>query len=133
MQFGDTELEEAEVKVPTSLIDVIFLLLIFFMVTYSLPDIYRKKLDIQLPHSKAADPQEKERKRIQIEMDREGRIALNGDAMSLTALETKLKQPEVRGVSAVIRADRRLSHGDVTHVLGLCRDAGITDIAIAVK
>jgi len=48
-------------------------------------------------------------------------------------LETKLKQPEVRGVSAVIRADRRLSYGDVTYVLGLCRDAGITDIAIAVK
>jgi biopolymer transport protein ExbD len=133
MQFGDTELEEAEVKVPTSLIDVIFLLLIFFMVTYSLPDIYRKKLDIQLPESKAADAQEKERKRIQIEMDRGGQIALNGETVSLTELETRLKGPEAKGVTAVIRADRRLSHGDVTYVLGLCRDAGITDIAIAVK
>ncbi len=133
MQFGDTELEEAEVKVPTSLIDVIFLLLIFFMITYSLPDIYRKKLDVQLPHSKAADPQEKERKRIQIEMDKGGQIAFNGEAVSLSDLETRLRRPEVKGVTAIIRADRRLSHGDVTYVLGLCRDAGITDIAIAVQ
>ena len=133
MQFGETELEEAEVKVPTSLIDVIFLLLIFFMVTYSLPDIYRKKLDIQLPESKAADLQQKERKRIQIEMDKGGQITFNDEAVSLTELETRLKRPEVKGATAIIRADRRLSHGDVTYVLGLCKDAGVNDIAIAVK
>ena len=35
--------------------------------------------------------------------------------------------------AAVVRADRRLNHGKVTAAFGLCRDAGIRKIAIAVK
>lgn len=133
MQFDTESDHEAEVRVPTSLIDVIFLLLIFFMVTYSFPDIYKKKLDIRLPQAKAADVEKREVKKALIEMDAGGRIALNGQEVTLSTLEVRLKQPEANFKAAILKADERLSHGVVTKVLGICRDAGILDIAIAVR
>lgn len=133
MQFDTEHDREAEVRVPTSLIDVIFLLLIFFMVTYSFPDIYKKKLDIRLPQAKADDVEKREVKKALIEMDAQGRIALNGQEVTLAELEARLKEPEANFKVAMIRADERISHGRVTQVLGLCRDAAILDIAIAVR
>jgi len=132
MQFTERRDEEPEVRIPTSLIDVIFLLLIFFMMTYTFPDIYKRKLDIKLPKAKAADV-EQAAKKLVIEMDARGRIALNGEEVTLALLEKRLKSPEAQGRMAVIRADERLSHGAVTQVLGICRDAGIVDVAIAVR
>lgn len=114
------------------MIDIIFLLLVFFMITYSFPDIYRRKLDIKLPQAKAADVEREPRKLI-IEMDVRGRIALNGEEVTLSVLEERLRTPEARGRVAIIKADERLSHGAVTRILGICRDAGIVDVAIAVR
>ena len=131
MQFSEPDDDQAAINL-TSLIDVIFLLLIFFMVTSTFIDIQRK-LDLELPEAKAADLEKKERKLVQIEMDKQGRITLDGEFVNMKALEAKLKQFQGKRTSAVVRADRRLNHGTVTAVLGLCRDAGIREIAIAVK
>ncbi len=131
MQFSEPDEEQAGINL-TSLIDVVFLLLIFFMITSTFIKIERK-LDLQLPEAKAAEVEQKERKPIQIEMDRGGRITLDGQLVTMKALETRLKEFQGKRKSAVVRADRRLKHGTVTAVLGLCRDAGIREIAIAVK
>ena len=45
----------------------------------------------------------------------------------------RLKRLQGTRTAAVVQADRRLNHGKVTAVLGLCRDAGTREIAIAVK
>jgi biopolymer transport protein ExbD len=131
MQFNESDEEQAGISL-TSLIDVVFLLLIFFMVTSSFVEFHRK-LDIQLPEAKAADLEQKERKPIQIEMDRGNRIAMDGQDVTMAQLEARLKRLQGKRTAAVVQADRRLNHGKVTAVLGLCRDAGIRDIAIAVK
>ncbi|MFQ5848417.1 MAG: ExbD/TolR family protein [Candidatus Methylomirabilales bacterium] len=131
MQFEEPDEEQAGISL-TSLIDVVFLLLIFFMVTSSFIQ-FQRKLDLELPEAKAADVQRKERKPITIEMDRGGRITLDGQVVSLRTLETRLKRFQGKRTAAIVRADRRLTHGKVTAVLGLSRDAGIRDIAIAVK
>jgi biopolymer transport protein ExbD len=110
----------------------VFLLLIFFMVTSSFVE-FPRKLDIQLPEAKAAELQEKERKPIQIEMDRGNRITMDGQEVTLAQLEARLKRLQGKRTTSVVRADRRLNHGKVTAVLGLLRDAGIREIAIAVK
>ena len=81
MQFNEPDEEQVSISL-TSLIDVVFLLLIFFMVTSSFVD-FQRKLDIQLPEAKAADREQKERKPIQIEMDKGGRITFNGDVVTL--------------------------------------------------
>jgi biopolymer transport protein ExbD len=131
MQFSDPDEEQAGINL-TSLIDVVFLLLIFFMITSTFIKVERK-LDLELPVAKAAEVEQKERKPIQIEMDKGGRITLDGQLVTMKALEAKLKEFQGKRKSAVVRADRRLKHGTVTAVLGLCRDAGIREIAIAVK
>ncbi|MEE8242821.1 MAG: biopolymer transporter ExbD [candidate division NC10 bacterium] len=131
MQFSEPDEEQAGINL-TSLIDVVFLLLIFFMITSTFIKVERK-LDLQLPEAKAAEVEQKERKPIQIEMDKRGRITLDGQLVTMKALEAKLKEFQGKRKSAVVRADRRLKHGTVTAVLGLCRDAGIREIAIAVK
>lgn len=131
MQFNEPDEEQAGISL-TSLIDVVFLLLIFFMVTSSFVEFHRK-LDIQLPEAKAAELEQKDRKPIQIEMDRGDRITMDGEDVTLAQLEARLQRLQGQRTAAVIQADRRLSHGNVTAVLGLCRDAGIQDIAIAVK
>jgi biopolymer transport protein ExbD len=131
MQFSDPDEEQAGINL-TSLIDVVFLLLIFFMITSTFIKVERK-LDLELPVAKAAEVEQKERKPIQIEMDKRGRITLDGQLVTMKALEAKLKEFQGKRKSAVVRADRRLKHGTVTAVLGLCRDAGIREIAIAVK
>ena len=130
MQFDEPDDEQAGISL-TSLIDVVFLLLIFFMVTSSFIEIERK-LNIELPEAKAADVEKKE-KPILIEMDRRGRITLDGQNVSLSGLEARLKKSQGKRTIATVRADRRLSHGKVTAVLGICRDAGIRDIGISVK
>lgn len=131
MQFSEPDDEQAGINL-TSLIDVVFLLLIFFMVTSTFIEIERK-LSLQLPEAKAADLKQKEQRPIQIEMDQEGQVTLDGQRMNLKTLETRLQEFQGKRQSAVVRADRRLTHGAVTAVLGLCRDAGVHEIAIAVK
>jgi biopolymer transport protein ExbD len=131
MQFSEPDEEQAGINL-TSLIDVVFLLLIFFMITSTFIKVERK-LDLELPVAKAAEVEQKDRKPIQIEMDKRGRITLDGQLVTMKALEAKLKEFQGKRKSAVVRADRRLKHGTVTAVLGLCRDAGIREIAIAVK
>jgi biopolymer transport protein ExbD len=124
--------EEASIQL-TSLIDVVFLLLIFFMLTTTFAD-FTRRLDVQLPEARAAATQEKQLK-YTIEMDKEGTIALNGETVTLAELDRKLHRDTAAGKvkGAVLRADRRISHGHVVRVLGIVRDAGIEEVGIAVR
>ena len=124
--------EEVSIQL-TSLIDVVFLLMIFFMVTSSFA-VFSKRLDVELPEARAATTEQKQLK-YTIEMDARGEIALNSEVMTLDALDRKLHTDAAAGMvkGAVVRADRRLPHGDVVRVLGIVRDSGIREVGIAVR
>ncbi len=132
MQFLKEQDEDVGLSL-TSLIDVIFLLLIFFIVTTTLID-PTKKLEIQLPEAKAASP-DSESIPVTIELGRRGAVTLNGKAVRLNTLERRLKElaKGTKKKSAIVRADRRLDYGQVVKVLGICRASGFLDIGIAVK
>lgn len=117
----------------TPLVDVIFLLLIFFMVSTAFID-FTRRLDIKLPESKAADVIEKV-KSFMIEMSVDKKIYLNGKEVTLSILESKLKESSKQAthVSVVIKADKRLPYGNVIKVMGIVKDAKIRDIGVAVK
>lgn len=117
----------------TPLVDVIFLLLIFFMVSTAFID-FTRRLDIQLPEAKAAQVVEKVKSFV-IEMGVDKKIHLNGVLVTMESLETKIKsamKTAARG-SAIIKADKRLPYGNVVKVLGIVKDAKIRDIGIAVQ
>jgi biopolymer transport protein ExbD len=131
MQFLKETDEEVGITL-TSLIDVIFLLLIFFMVTTTLIEPSRR-LDIQLPEAKAATAEAKSIP-VTIEIGEKGEISLNGESVDVSALESRLKAMERESKrTAIVRADRRLDYGRVVAVLGICRASGFQDIGIAVK
>lgn len=118
----------------TSLIDVVFLLLIFFMVSTSFVD-FTRRLDIQLPESESG-AEVVEKKSFLVEVGVEKRISLNGDPVALEALEGRLKAGVEGGEfkrSLMLKADRRLDYGYVVRVMGLVSRAGVRDISLAMK
>lgn len=131
MQFSKENDEETGIGL-TSLIDVIFLLLIFFMVTTTIID-PSKRLDVQLPEAKAASSESKKIP-VTIEMSERGRLLLNGEAVNLDRLESRLLLLNREGKkTAIVRADKRLDYGRVVKVLGICRASGFQEIGIAVR
>ncbi len=117
----------------TPLIDVVFLLIIFFMVSTVLVD-FSRRMDINLPSSKASIIDEKP-KTLEIKMSKDKKIFLAGKPITLLGLEQTLRKLDVKGKkqTAIIRADKLLPYGEVIQVMGLLQKAGIPDISVAVK
>lgn len=133
MRFqGDSE-EDYSLQL-TSLIDVVFLLLIFFMVSTSFVD-FTRRLDIELPEAESS-AEVVEKKSFLIEVGVEKRISLNGKTVLLDDLESELKAGVKSGKfkpSLTIKADKRLDYGYVIKVMGLISEAGVRDISLATK
>lgn len=116
----------------TPLIDVVFLLLIFFMVSTSFVD-FPRKMDIALPTSKASS-ESPILKNFEIEMTKDRTIYLDGKKVTLTSLEQLLVKIKKTGDrKALIRADKDIPYGEVVQVMGLLQAAEILDISVAVK
>ena len=130
MRFLKKSEEDYSINLP-SMTDIIFLLLIFFMVATVLKDSTRR-LDVQLP--KARSGQTAEAQRLTIEIAADGTMSLNGELIAQEELEQQLRPAgDDAQRSVIIKADKRLSYGKVIEIMGLCQAAGIADIAVAVK
>ena len=116
-----------------SMTDIVFLLLIFFMVSTTFVD-FSRSLDIQLPDTKAAEVAQKTQQYV-IEISQQGALRLDGQAVRLEELTQQLQVSRGTGQqrSVIIRADKRLPYGQVITILGLVRQANIRDIAVAVR
>jgi biopolymer transport protein ExbD len=116
----------------TPLIDVVFLLLIFFMVSTVFVD-FNRRLDLKLPTSKASVPDESP-KSLEIEMTVDKQVYFNGKKISLDELEARVGEfARLQKQTAIIRADKSLPYGEVVRVMGALQGAGILDISVAVK
>ena len=134
MRFSHLKEEEDYSLQLTSLIDVVFLLLIFFMVSTTFED-FTRRLYIQLPEAKKSN-EVFEKKTILIEIGLAKKIHLNGKLVKLKSLESviglKVKE-KIRSTTVTIKADKRIDYGFVVKVLGKVFNLGIKDIAVAVK
>ena len=116
----------------TPLIDVVFLLLIFFMVSTVFVD-FKRRMDISLPSSQSS-VSDAIPKTIKLEITFDRKIFLNGKKVRLDGLESALVEidPSKKN-AAIIRADKNLPYGDVIKVMGILQSAQILDISVAVK
>jgi len=115
----------------TPLVDVVFLLLIFFMVSTVFID-FKRQMDISLPSSKSSAPSEVlEPVKVELTIDRQ--IFLNGEKINLKEFESALSKISASKKSAIIRADKNLPYGNVIKVMGMLQSAKILDIGVAVK
>ena len=131
MRFRNEEEENFSLDL-TPLVDVVFLLLIFFMVSTVFVD-FKRRVDISLPTSKVSIPDETP-KAIELEITVDKQVFLNGDKVSLKSLESALKKIDTdKKKAAIIRADKNLPYGDVIKVMGMLQSARVLDISVAVQ
>jgi biopolymer transport protein ExbD len=135
MRFRKEEEENFGMEM-TPMIDVVFLLLIFFMVSTVFVD-FNRQMDLTLPSSKSANLDESP-STLEIEMTADKQIFFNGKKVTLDSLEKALgeakgKPSEGLKKTAIIRADKNLPYGNVIKVMGILQSAGVPDISVAVK
>ncbi|MFA5115163.1 MAG: biopolymer transporter ExbD [Candidatus Omnitrophota bacterium] len=109
------------------LIDMIFQLLIFFMLTSSF--VVQQGIKINLP--KAVTSEEVKYENIEITISGENVIYLNGKVITVPELKNLFKQLPRGRQSIMIKSDRRASLGRVVEIWDMCREAGVTQINIA--
>jgi len=109
------------------LIDMVFQLLIFFMLTSSF--IMQPGVKINLP--KAVTSEVVKMENIEIVISGENITYFSGKVITTKELAALLKQVGKREQSIIIKADRRASLGRVVEIWDMCRDLGISQINIA--
>ena len=116
----------------TPLVDVVFLLLIFFMVSTVFID-FKRQMDISLPSSKSSAPSEVLGP-VMVELTIDRQVFLNGEKINPKEFESALSRiSPSKKKSAIIRADKNLPYGNVIKVMGMLQSAKILDIGVAVK
>ena len=132
MRFRLKSTDEVSVNL-TPLIDVVFLLLIFFMVTTTFNR--HAELKIDLPEA-SSDPQQQQDEVVELIIDPNGRYYINGKAVVNTQADTLTialrKAIEDRTDSPmVIRADARTPHQSVVTAMDAASKIGLSRLSIA--
>ena len=109
------------------LIDMVFQLLIFFMLTSSF--IMQPGIRVNLP--KAVTSEVVKDNTLEVLISAENIMYLNGKVTTVQELKNTLKGLAKKNPALLIKADRRASLGRVVEIWDLCRDLGVSQINIA--
>ncbi|MFN9237230.1 MAG: ExbD/TolR family protein [Planctomyces sp.] len=118
----------------TPMIDVVFLLIIFFMVgarfTEEADD---QKFDVQLPTAAPLQTLSREPDPLVVSVNRSGQLSLGGRRMSREELRSALEQARTAwsGQTVIIRGDGDGSYQSVIDVMSLCHQFQITRFSLA--
>lgn len=115
----------------TSLIDVLFLLLIFFIVSSTFLEQPGMKLD--LPKTSGREIAQMEGYTLFITS--EGTMFLNEEPVTLTDLSRRLKvlASEVEERGLVLKADENVRYGLVVEVMDIAKQSGIGKLVVATR
>lgn len=115
----------------TPLIDVVFNLLLFFMLatTFLTPE---RSLDVELPQARAGRTQGEAAREIVLSVTRDGGVLLAGRRVDFGLLERELRAAAARDprTPVTIRGDRRVEHQAIVRVLDACRLAGLANLSL---
>ncbi|PIQ82013.1 MAG: hypothetical protein COV76_05610 [Candidatus Omnitrophica bacterium CG11_big_fil_rev_8_21_14_0_20_64_10] len=113
----------------TSLIDIVFLLLVFFMLTSSFSA--QSGVQVHLPRAVTADIRTRENLTITISSG--NLLHLGERIVTLRELRERLEREAGGQRPILIRADKTAALGRVVEVWDLCRTLGITQVNIATQ
>ena len=113
------------------LIDCVFLLLIFFMVTTVLKNPAQLKMTIP----DAYNPTKMDKKIITVELTADGIIAIAGKQVPLDQFDAFLdvEKKKTQNNTVVIKTDKEAKHGDVLKLMKLSKEMNIEQIGIVVE
>jgi biopolymer transport protein ExbD len=118
--------------VPTPMIDIIFLLLLFFLLTSLFID--DPGIPLNLPEAATAESQQERAEEV-IYISKPGEIYVNGQFVPLDSLLTELSNTLQGGTrkSVTIKADKEVAFGVFVRVLDIAKTAGGQDVVIAAE
>jgi len=130
MQFHEKKRRKVIINI-TSLIDVLFLLLIFFMVSSTFVE--QPGMKLELPESKSSSTEKI--KELILEINADQSMVLNQESVTIENLEQKFKQllPSLEEKSLVLKADKNVPHGTVVKVMDMAKLSGIQKLIIATQ
>ena len=115
----------------TPLIDVVFLLLIFFMVS----SVFKKEelaLLLNLPSSSSKETKESKSENINIELSKT-EIALNGKKYNIEGLEDNLKTFDKKETPVFLRVDEVVEYKRVVLILDLLKKYKLSNLSLITK
>jgi len=124
--------EDVELNM-TPMIDVVFQLIIFFVVTLRMEKEYNREIRLEKsPHGPAIKADE-QRTTMVIEVDKGGRLSLHGARVPIDMLQGIIQRRfnKYGAFPILIRADKQTKHQDVRRVMDLCTGVGIWRINFA--
>ena len=132
MEFNLPRRKQKDVGIEMGpLMDIVFILLIFFVVTSSFTR--ETGVDVTKPQAQSASQLEKEN--LLIAITREGTIHMNERQVDLASLQDILKQSLAKAPDreAVVIADKESETGVLVQVIDMCNLAGVKKVSIAAQ
>ena len=125
MPLKTAAIEEPDLNL-TPMIDIVFLLIIFFMVGTRFTEMERE-FDVQLPAVSDAPPLTSLPDEIVVNLQTSGKLQVDGKQRSLKELETDLIAARKRYAdqTVVVRGDGKGPYQNVVDVLAVCWRAGV--------
>ncbi|RJP65507.1 MAG: biopolymer transporter ExbD [Candidatus Abyssobacteria bacterium SURF_17] len=124
MQIREKKRKRPAINI-TSLIDVMFLLLIFFMVSTTFAE--HPGIKLELPSASTAEPSKLEP--LTLAIDKQGRMFLNDLPIEERRLRSQLKAAAQKpDTTLVLRADKDVPYGYVIRAMDITRQSGIRRI-----
>ena len=135
MKFRSRRRSPPEINL-TSLIDVVFLLLLFFMVSATFERLGR--MQVELPQAQPNVEQEQQPDRISVAIDTEGQVFVDDRELVNSEVETVKRAlagvaGERRDLTVVISADGRAPHQAVVTVMDAASQIGLARVSFAIK
>jgi biopolymer transport protein ExbD len=122
--------EESEVNL-TPMLDVVFIMLIFFIVTAS----FVKEAGIDINRPNAATAERKERGNILVALTESGQIWIDRRQVDVRAVRANIERLHAENPQGevVIQADKNSKNGLLVQVMDAARLAGVPNVSIAAE
>ena len=124
--------ERYQIQAPlTSLIDIVFLLLIYFLLTTNF--IVEEGISVKLPNANASSPQVKQE--ITIFVDKKGNVYINSQQIPVNGLYARIKEM-IGGDTdrmVVVKADKTVVLNKAVKVMDIAKAAGASRLCLATE
>ena len=132
MNFRKQAVPEAPGFQIAPMVDIVFLLLIFFLVTWNFAR-YETELDVKVPTAKEGKESRRSVGEVIINVKNDGSIVINRKTVSAEELGGTLRKiSELYPDQAVVlRGDQSADYRHIVAVLDICRAANIWNVAFA--
>ena len=132
MKFTRRTASRAPALALTSMLDVIFLLLCFF-VTVSVFSQWENEISIQLPSATTAQEPDRLPGEIVVNLAKDGKVSVNGRTLALDDLKARLARISkfYPGQPVIIRADKEVRYESLVGLIDSCREADVWNFSLA--